>query len=209
MKKVIDILFILGLVFVSQSCLRYHTGLRKVEDFSGVTTVFPDDFQKALYKSNIKFLNKDYSGLIFFKKKAEETRMVFMSEFGLKFFDLKLDNNGEVTVEYIIDELNKESVVGVLSQDFRLLFYNLDKYDYEKYYLKKKEGIELRKQKIGKYRYYYYNWEGKQQISNIELSGSIFKKIEIKLEEYNVSVPGKITINHRGLPLRLDLDFVR
>jgi len=210
LKKSIYILLIVIVGLSQQSCLRYHLGFSKQEKTIDKINVFPINFEKGLYKTNIRFLRKDYSGLMFFKKSSDkkETRMVFMSEFGLKFFDFKLKDNGDFTVEYIIDELNKKGLISVLEQDMKLLFPNLINSDV-KHYKTKKENILVDKFNDGKYRYYYFFNKGNNTVSSIEYSSRIFNNIKIEIKDYKEKTPSLIDIKHVNISLKLHLKLIK
>jgi len=173
--------------------------------------VFPEKFQKALYKTTIHFLNKDYSGMMFFKRMEvdQALRVVFMSEFGLKFFDFELNDNGDFQVKYILDELNKESLIGVLEQDIKLLFPTRHLEKDKKYYYRKRKQLYMEKYKQEKSCYYYFFDKNNKAVSKIEFSGSVFKKIKIDLSDYRDGIPNKIAIKHINLALRLNLKWIK
>lgn len=210
MKKYIYILFIFLIGLSEQSCLRHHVDFSKDDGVVNTVKVFPTEFLKGLYKTNIVFWGKDYSGLIFFKKYLEnkETRMVFMSEFGLKLFDFKLDNNGEFTVEYIIEELNNDKFIKVLEQDMKLLFPVNDVFKVKSYETKD-ENINAYKFKKDKKRYYYFINNNNEQVSKIEYSGSLFKNIKIGIDDYINDVPSYISIKHINIFLSLELKLIK
>ncbi|MCK5857168.1 MAG: hypothetical protein KAG64_06735 [Bacteroidales bacterium] len=209
MKKLATILIILSISL--QSCFHYHAAFKQVEAVNVKPVVFSDSFEKALYKTNIQFLNKEYSGLMFFKRMNEThaTRVVFMSEFGLKFFDFELLDNGEFSVKYILDELNRESLIGVLEQDIKLLFQTVQGPVERKYYFHENKAVYLEKYRLDKGRYYYFFDEKSTKISQIEFTGSVFKKIKIILGDYSNGLPKSIDIKHVNKALKLQLRLVK
>ena len=210
MKKVLYILIVIIVGLSQQSCIRHHFGFSKDKTFTKRVSVFPNSFEKGLYKTNIKFLNKKYSGLMFFKhnSKAKETRMVFMSEFGLKFFDFKLSDNGDFTVEYIVEELNNKGLISVLEQDIKLLFCkNVN--DEVEYFKTRKKGVFVEKFRKGKNRYYYFFNIDDNKVSSIEYSSRVFKNIEIDIKEYKKEVPSLIEIKHVNISLKLQFKLIR
>jgi len=193
-----------------QSCLRYHFGFSEQDESIEKIYIFPDHFVTGLYKTNIRFLRKEYSGLMFFKRSSDkkETRMVFMSEFGLKFFDFKLGDDGSFTVEYIINELNKKGLISVLEQDMRLLFSKSVGEEIT-YYKTKNEGIFVEKFKKGKERYYYFIDSEINKVSSIEYSGAIFNKIKVEIKDYKQDIPSLIDIKHINISLKLNLRLIK
>ena len=209
MKKALFIFLVLSISL--QSCFHYHAAYKRVDYAENQIYVFPEKFQKALYKTNIHFLNKDYSGMMFFKRMEvdQSLRVVFMSEFGLKFFDFELRDNGDFQVKYILDELNKETLIGVLEQDIKLLFPTRHLEKGKKYYYRKRKQLYMEKYRVEKSRFYYFFDKNTKTVSRIEFSGSVFKKIKIDLSEYREGIPNQIDIKHINLALRLNLKWVK
>jgi len=204
------IIFLLLSAFL-QSCIHFHAGYKSVQYNEDKPLVFPKNFQKALYKTNIHFLNKDFSGLMLFKHMEADhaTRIVFMSEFGLKYFDFKLADNGDFSVEFIIDEMNKESLVSILEKDIKLLFQKEEPQAETKYFYHKRQSAYMQKYKPESGRNYYFFYKENKQISRIEYSSALFKKIKISLDDYQQSIPQSIDIKHINMALRLQFKFVK
>ncbi|WP_340115055.1 hypothetical protein [Maribellus mangrovi] len=209
MKWTLKIAVIASLVLVFQSCSNLHLRYKKTDDLANEATGLSWKLNKALYKARITFFNKEYSGLMFFKEYPEtkDVRMIFMSEFGLKFFDLKLDKNGTVTTEYIIDELNRKSIINTLSTDFRLLFLHFKETDCKKYFSGKNKTY-MQKCKKGKFRYSYF-FNNNNKIETIKYASFFRKKVTIELKEYENNIPGNVTIKHFGIPLKLNLNYIK
>ena len=208
LKKAAFIFVILSIVL--QSCIHYHAAYRSSKNGGKQVSVFPDNFEKALYKTNIHLLNKDYSGIMFFKRMEDEQsiRVVFMSEFGLKYFDFELLDDGAFNVKYILKELNKESLIGVLEQDIKLLFPNKKQLSTAKLFYRKKTKTFMEKYRFEKGRYYYFFDKKRALVSRIEYSGALFKKIIIKLSDYSENIAKRIDISHVNIALKLKLSKI-
>jgi len=212
MKKILKILFLFLFVFLQSSCLRYHVGLKKIQQPHFSDNVFPVDFPKALYKTNIKILTKKYSGLMFFKRNDDNSiiHVVLMSEFGLKLIDMEIDKEGEIEFVFILDELNQEKMKEVLAMDMKILFSRLEIPGHETYFQKRKKGTVLQRTKLldSKYLYYHFNPD-LNQVSKIEYSGKVFKKVNIEIDLYEDEMPSHIKIKHKGLPLKIELKQIK
>ena len=191
--------------------MRYHSGLDVVSKSFDMPRVFPINYNKALYKTNIHFWKKDFSGLMFFKKNKEdkETRVVFMSELGLKYFDFKLTDAGVFSVEYILDELNKESLILVLEKDIRILLQNGNNREHVKFFRTSNEGEYVERSKTKRKRYYYFFNKDNQSVTHIDYTGSVFKKIKIDIVNNKDLMPENINIKHLGIRLRLTLRLIK
>jgi len=210
LKRFIQFGFLIFVALGFSSCLRFHAGVSKIEQVDAKPLVFPTNFKKALYKTNIHFWKKDFSGLMFFKQnnETEETRIVFMSEVGLKFFDFKLDKNGVFSVEYILDELNKPSLISVLEKDIKLILQKGYKQSKVKYFIEKQDGNYLERYKSDRYRLYYSFDKQTNMVSQIDFTGSVFKKIRMILKSREAKLPTEILIKHYGLRLQLKLRLI-
>lgn len=85
---------------------------------------FAPDFSKALYKADMNIYGRELSGLMLFKKSKGSTQVAFVSEFGLKYFEIEVpaNNTAPVTFHYLMDLMNRKPVVKMLKTSFRMLF---------------------------------------------------------------------------------------
>ena len=119
-------LFLLCLVFIvltvnlSSCSYKHYKGFQLVSNADvHLPTVFDSTFNKATYLTTFKIFKSDLSGITVIKKvkKTNTFHVVFMSQIGLKYFDLVV-KMGKPTdwfkVNYIMESLNKEFIVKVL-----------------------------------------------------------------------------------------------
>ena len=85
--------------------------------------VFNAGFERAVYKTNMKIFGNDLSGLTIIKKSGRDYRIVFISELGLKYFDLEFFSaNDSVHVHHMISLLDHKPENDILEKNFSLLF---------------------------------------------------------------------------------------
>jgi hypothetical protein len=93
----------------------------------GAGTIAPVSWFRAdsgymLLNTRIDLMNKHFSGLIVVKPLPDlEYRVVFITELGLKIWDMEFSPHKPVKVHYIMDALNKKKVLNTLFQDIALM----------------------------------------------------------------------------------------
>ena len=125
-KCCLFILAILSIVILSSCSVK---GYKTVSNSNNINIaeiqIFDDNFEKALYKTNIVIYNNNLTGITVIKKIDSSIRVVSISEMGMKYFDFEFPNNQqyEPIVHYIMEPLNKKLLINMIKKDFGLLFY--------------------------------------------------------------------------------------
>ncbi len=202
--------FLLILLFLSSinlsSCVSYTTGYKE----ANVVSITPESplangYNVLLYKTQIDYKEKHFSGLFYFKAISDSVkRVVFMSEIGLSFFDFEF-NNGEFEVKSCQEFFNKKAIINILRNDLELLvkkpqFSKIREYKNDTSALKK---ISL-KGKSGKLNYFYPQT---QELSQIVKPRGILKTC-VCLSNYDESIPKSILIEHPSLNLKMSLQLL-
>ncbi|MBK8807655.1 MAG: hypothetical protein IPO21_13860 [Bacteroidales bacterium] len=120
------LLFLYSISLLSCKPLFNYTAV----DYNGIPKVepvlsFTEDADKVVYKAQIDLYKKHFSGIVVFKYIPADsaTRIVFMSEVGITFFDFQI-RNGEFTVINAIAGFDKELIISVFREDFQILLRN-------------------------------------------------------------------------------------
>ncbi len=162
------------------------------------------NYKSTLYKCNIEWGNKRYSGMFLFKNLPDSsTRILFLSEVGLNLIDFEY-KNGEFEVKKIKDFMNRRIIIKALMSDLDLLLHKPP----DKTPLRKKPGkdepILVRKKGCFKTYCYFYNSE----LKNIKLIyRSWFKKVEIDAS-YRHNDLQKVLLRHKRMDLRIELNLI-
>jgi len=115
------------LIFLTTSCS--IKGYNSVSNSSKSTIdtifVFSGGFNKVLYQTEINIYNRTLTGITIIKNTGSSTRVVSMSEMGLKYFDIEFPKiqDGDPIIHYVMEPLNKKLLVNMFIKDFGLLFY--------------------------------------------------------------------------------------
>jgi hypothetical protein len=83
---------------------------------------FKTDSDHLLMNTTIDVMKNHFSGLLVIKSLPNDGyRIVFITEVGLKIFDMEFNAGKPVQVHYIMEAMNKKILVKTLSADMRLL----------------------------------------------------------------------------------------
>ena len=116
-------LLIIPLFFLSSCSFGLLEGYRKTEQVS-ITPVswFKTDSDHLLMNTTIDVMKNHFSGLTVIKSLSNGGfRVVFMTEVGLKIFDMEFIPGKPVQVYYFMDALDKKILVKTLSADLKLM----------------------------------------------------------------------------------------
>ena len=109
--------------------------------------IFDQDFEKALYKSTMKYKGNTLSGLMLIKylPTSQSYRVVFMSEVGFNYFDYEFLNSEEnnFKIHYSVSYLNNRSFIKKIKPALESLFMNYTESIGKSYFLDEKDGIML------------------------------------------------------------------
>ncbi len=166
--------------------------------------IFRGDFQKALYKTDMLVYGNDLSGLTMIKKTGADYRVVLMSEFGLKYFDMEFfSENDSVKVHYIINFLDRKPVIEMLENNFRLVFLIFPEKKKEKFFRDNmtKSMVKEIKYKRQKSRYTFDSSFGMVKMVYYKKRGS---KLAISVNIKDHPAPDILNFNQNNLSLRLE-----
>ncbi|MES2565736.1 MAG: hypothetical protein V4565_02650 [Bacteroidota bacterium] len=114
--------------------------------------VINDEGKVSKYKASIDVLNKHFSGLVIVKKTDSiTTHVVFITELGMKMFDLE-KKDSLFNMVYVFEPLNKPDLIKVLKSNFKNMLL-MDVYGKTI-----NEGITKKKEKV----YELYNQKEKR-----------------------------------------------
>jgi hypothetical protein len=180
--------------------------LNHEEIISGESSVLKNSIlnvenNSLLFKTRIKVYKRDYSGLFLIKKMASDSsiHIVFLSEIGLSFLDLKYKND-EFELLTVKDFMNKPKIIKTIQNDFRMLVQDLNAIGDYAIKENKTDSSQVLKFKHKSQRYaYFYGPDG---LYRIWRKSGLFKTV--------ATIEGKkkkrIGISHRGIKLDIHLE---
>ena len=181
----------------------------KVPNDSGVKLskpwVFSSDFKKAVYKTNVVIFGNELSGITLVKKTGKDYRVVFMSELGLKYFDMEFfGENDSVKVHQITSFLDKGPVEKMMTNNYRLIFMTFTNNVKSRNYLDQSTSAMIKEYRYKKKRIFYYYDKNFGQVARIN---NTFGKnnLMINISNYDHLSPHNINFNRPNLNMRLEL----
>ncbi len=197
-----------SLLLFNACSIRHHSNYKKSSAFEIKENDFiANHFQKVLFNTQIHAFGNDVSGLLFIKLMAKEDyRFVFLTQMGMKIFDVELKRN-QFEVHQLVSYLDKKSVRKVLENDLSLLIQTPILFEKSSFFQHKEDGsLLLREKHLGKFYYYQYQ-EG--LIMNKESSSAFFLGTKIKYFYKGGNLPQNILIKHSGINLEWELKPIK
>lgn len=167
--------------------------------------IFSSGFQKGLYKTNMTVFGNELSGLTLIKKTRDSYRVVFMSELGLKYFDMEFfKENDSVKVHQITSFLDKGPVEKMMVNNYRLIFMTFVQNAKSKNYLDQTTTSMIKEFRYKKKRIFYYYDKNFGQVSKIN---NTFGKnnLMINISNFDHQAPQNINFNRPNLSMRLEM----
>jgi hypothetical protein len=200
------------IAFLMTGCTLGHYGKLKTlneEPGSFPKSIFGDNFNSFLFKTNITVYGKDFSGLLVTKQMApQDYRVIFTTELGMKLFDFEFKDTA-FTLHYCVPQFNQPKLLKTIQKDIEiLLMNNLDKKHFET--LTDSKGLyTIHKLKISKLYNYYFTEKASKHLVKIEHSKKRTKKIIFTLNNYVNDFPNNILIRHYNIKLKIELNLLK
>src|SRR5438105_95390 len=87
-------------------------------------SIFGDNFNSFLFKTNITVYGKDFSGLLVTKQMSpQDYRVIFTTELGMKLFDFEFKDTS-FTLHFCVPQFNKPKLLKTIQQDIQILLMN-------------------------------------------------------------------------------------
>jgi len=185
------------------SCASYPKINGFEESDISVSQVYNPYFSNAtkdyVYKADLQFYKKKFSGIIIIKKIADKAhRLVFTTEMGNKIFDFSFYQN-TFKVNHVLEDMNKKIILNVLERDFTTLLkeYNVSSQTYTKEHLEVKEAEVLNKK-----HFYFYEDVG---LTKIVREGIGKEKVVYHFSNIKDAAAKRILIAHKNIKLKIQL----
>ncbi len=168
--------------------------------------VFSKSFDKALYKGRLTAYGNELSGLFFIKRTDESFHFIFMSEVGLKYFDIEVGtaDPDDYRIHYLMDALDRKPLQAFLQTTFRMLSLSWGEHEEKLNFICEGSGervVVVKSKTNGKFRYDYHPNFG--QVSLLWHYGFLKKKLTIEPEDYDFRAPSSILASQKKIQLRL------
>lgn len=161
-----------------------------------------DDSKSMLFNTQIDLFKNHYSGLTVIKKFSDTShRVVFVTEMGLKIFDIELFEKGVYKVHFIPEWMNKKPLIKTLANDFGLL----TKDNFSSAGLLQKNGKDILKMKENRNKKFYFIEDNK--VGEILQVKGVSKKVNVDFYRTENEVDS-VKINHYNIKLSIQLSRI-
>jgi hypothetical protein len=209
-----NLILISLLVFLFSAChfsvCRSYKRVKSDAINRNIDSYFCNTDSSYLYQSEIRFMKNYYSGMMVIKHQSDSvSRVVFLTEMGIKVFDFEIRNplkyKDYYKVFYIMEPMSKKIIQKTLANDLGLLLQNAGESD-KKYYISKNNQNVVKIKNNCKHFFYLFE-KDKGDFKVIDINSLCFKKVEVFFYGKPGLPPDSMNIHHLGM--KLDYTFRR
>lgn len=166
---------------------------------------FNADTGRYLFQASVNIFRNNFSGLLFLKPLGASRRVLFITETGIKIFDLELFMKKDFTVHYCIEQINRKPVMKIVGNDLSLMIFSvagdgkikfMEEQGTGKTVIKSKDDLGTRFCKIN-------SQTGK--VDELISRGTFSDKMNIRFLGLSGTTPDSIDISHHNLKLEINL----
>jgi hypothetical protein len=169
---------------------------------------FGNNDGSTMFRASVNAWKKNSTGIMVVKPFGDDShRVVFMTETGIKIFDIEIYSDGRHKLHYSLDELKRRSVVSMLGNDLGLMIYPFTSTGSIKI-MERRDGSTVLKIKDKRGRRYAILDKDSGKLREVISSGIFFRKPVIKYSG-NGMKPEKIEISHNLLKLDINLTLLK
>jgi len=132
-------------------------------------------------------------------------RVLFISEVGIKIFDIEFLSNGDFRLHYCLDALNRRSVIKTLKNDIGLMLNNVPEDDKVKMMQDRQTGRTIIKSKDKTGKKYCFFADKANRVNEIIQTRGIIKKVNMHFYSASGIAVDSIKISHYNIKLAINL----
>ena len=165
----------------------------------------PDHY---LFGAEVDIYRNHFGGMMVIKYLSKEScRVVYITEVGIKVFDMEFFTNGDFKLHYCLDAINRKIIIKTLKNDIGLMLADIPSYNKISLSEDLKQNETLLKS-VGHDGTKYYLLNNKSlRVEEILTRKSLQKKVEIKYF-YHQSELDSVQIKHYNIRLRINLSRI-
>ena len=168
---------------------------------------FQGDHNPILYKTTIDIYQHHFSGLMVIKPVSEEShRVVFITETGIKIFDMEFFSQGDAVLHYCLEVMNRRSVIRTLKNDIGLMIRNVPEPDKKVTVFADRESKKkIIRQKTGLGACYFFIREDSHNVDAIIQTTGTGKKVNLCFYSAAENLIDSVKVSHYKIKLELHL----
>jgi hypothetical protein len=161
---------------------------------------------RYLLNTSITIYRNRFSGIMIIRPYTDNHyRVVFITEMGLKIFDMEFPDSGNIIVHYCIESLNRKTIMKTLQNDIGLMLNWMGNGKKMTELTDKKSGITVLKHKKKNKKAFFYIDKETGKTSKIIQTGITIKKVNLLYYKNQQNTIDSININHYNLKLNIHL----
>lgn len=162
-----------------------------------------------LYHADIDIYRNHFGGMMVIKFLSKENcRVVFITEVGIKIFDMEFFTNDDFKLHYCLDAINRKIIIKTLKNDIGLMLANIPTNNKIKLSEDRKQNKTLLKSTGHQGTKYYLLNNRSLRTQEILTRNSLQKKVEIKYFSNNQSELDSVRIKHYNIRLNIRLSRI-
>jgi hypothetical protein len=170
---------------------------------------FSDSNDHYLFNSEIDIYRNHFGGMMVLKYLSKENcRVVYITEVGIKVFDMEFFTNGDFKLHYCLDAINRKIIIKTLRNDISLLLANIASNNKIKISVDDKLNKSLVKSTDHSLIKYYVIDNKSLTTDEILTRKCLQKKVEIKYFSNNRAILDSVQIKHYNIRLKINLSRV-
>jgi hypothetical protein len=167
---------------------------------------FQRNTNHVLFRTNIDIYRNHFGGLMIIKPFPENSyRVLFITEMGIKIFDMEFFRNGDFKLYYCLDALNKKSIIKTLKNDIGLILSSILEKDKIKIMKDRQTGRTIIRSRDKTGVKYCFLEDKTNRIDEIMQTKRLLKKVNLHFYSANGIEVDSINISHYSIKLNIHL----
>jgi hypothetical protein len=178
-----------------------------IEPLNDIIPWFQREDNPILYETAVDIYKNHFSGLMVIKSISEEShRAVFITELGIKVFDMEFFSKGDFILHYCLEAMNRRSIIRTLQNDIGLMIRNVPDQNIKyKVFSDRLSHVKIIMQRSGPGTRYYFMETGSHNINKIIQHTGLRKKVNLQFYSTSDNRIDSIKISHYNIKLDIQL----
>jgi hypothetical protein len=180
-----------------------------VISLSDIKPWFMDGPDHYLFNSEIDIYRNHFGGMMVIKYLSREScRVVYITEVGIKVFDMEFFTNGNFRLHYCIEAINRKIIIKTLRNDIGLMLANIPENNKIKLSVAPDKKKSLLKSSDHSLKKYYLIDNKSLRTDEVLTRNCLQKKVDIKYFSSNGNELDSVRIRHYNIRLNIHLSRI-
>jgi len=198
------------LIFLGSGCsLNRYTSYKPPEPVNEILFKLTDDGESAFFNAQVKYPGNHMSGVLVLQPGLTgSNRIVLLTVFGMKVFDIELTANNEMLVHYVMEPLNRKSVLNAFNDLLGLLVFDFNNKELVKSLKNKNTGDLAYLMKDNKCRYLVVTNEENSSLKYIKRKDKIIQSVVMDVYHNDKFLPDSLVLSRKPPMLNIVLSRI-